>query len=188
MARHAQHAPSILVRCAARGDEDAWRLLVERFTPMLRGIARGFRLGGADADDLVQITWVRAFENIDRLQQPDAIAGWLAVTARRECLRILQRQTVEVLTEEAALPDLVEDRHPEVAAIEGERAGALRAAVRRLPRRQQQLLAAVLTMPDASYERLSRTLGMPIGSIGPTRLRSLDRLRSDHRLAEAVAS
>jgi RNA polymerase sigma factor (sigma-70 family) len=188
MAGHPHGAPGALVRRAARGDEDAWRALVKRFTPMLRGVARGFRLSPADVDDLVQITWARAFHHIGRLQQPDAIAGWLAATARRECLRMLQRQTVEALTDHAALPERVEDRHPEAVVLEGERVRALRSAVRRLPRRQQRLLAAVLTMPDASYERLSKTLGMPIGSIGPTRLRSLHRLRSDRRLAEAVGA
>jgi RNA polymerase sigma factor (sigma-70 family) len=188
MSCHAEHAVSALVRRAAGGDQDAWRHLVERFTPMLRGVARGFRLNAADADDLVQITWSRAFDRISQLQQPESIAGWLAVTARRECLRILQRQTVEVLSDDPSLPDLVEHRHPEAAVLEGERVTALRAAVRRLPRRQQRLLAAVLAMPDASYERLSRTLGMPVGSIGPTRIRGIDRLRSDRRLADVVAS
>jgi RNA polymerase sigma factor (sigma-70 family) len=188
MAGHAHAAPSALVRRATRGDEDAWRTLVERFTPLLRGVARGFRLDAADVDDLVQVTWARAFDSIGRLQQPEAIAGWLAVTARRECLRMLQRQTVEALTDHAALPEPVEHRHPEAVMLESERVRALRSAVRRLPRRQQRVLAAVLTMPDASYERLSKTLGMPVGSIGPTRLRGLHRLRSDRRLAEAVGA
>jgi RNA polymerase sigma factor (sigma-70 family) len=187
MADQPSGALTVLVRLAARGDEDAWRCLVVRFTPMLRGVARGFRLNPTDAEDLVQITWARAFHHIGRLQQPEAIAGWLAATARRECLRLLQRQTVEVLTDDA-LPEPVDDRHPETALIEGERVRALRSAVCRLPRRQQRLLAAVLTMPDASYERLSETLGMPVGSIGPTRLRGLHRLRSDRRLAEAVGA
>jgi hypothetical protein len=65
---------------------------------------------------------------------------------------------------------------------------ALRAAVQRLPGRQRELMDALITMPWHSYDDLSATLAMPIGSIGPTRVRSLERLRSDPDLVALVAS
>jgi RNA polymerase sigma factor (sigma-70 family) len=178
----------LVVERAADGDEDAWRQLVGRFTPMLRGVARGFRLSPADVDDAVQVTWSRAFTHIRRLHEPEAIGGWLAVTARRECLRLLQRHVHEILIEEATAVDETDHSHPEAAVLGAERLTALRAAVSRLPEHQRRLLAALLTMPGRSYEDVSAALGMPVGSIGPTRNRSLDRLRSDRRLVEVLAS
>jgi RNA polymerase sigma factor (sigma-70 family) len=177
-----------VVRRAAAGDEDAWRHLVGRFTPVLRGIARGFRLTPADADDAIQATWSRAFAHIDRLHDAEAIPGWLAVTARRECLRMLQRQVSEVLTDDAMRLDQADDSHPEAAVVRAERVTALRDAMMRLPEHQRRLLIAFIAMPGSSYQDLSAALGVPVGSIGPTRNRSLDRLRSDARLAEVLAS
>src|SRR3954447_289262 len=83
---------------AAAGDEGAWRDLVRRFDPMLRGIVRGYRLDAADAEDVVQTTWIRAYRNLDRLHEPAAIGGWLAITARREALRTFQRAVREFPT------------------------------------------------------------------------------------------
>ena len=89
-----------LAQDAAAGDEAAWRDLVGRFDPMLRGIVKGYRLDLADAEDVVQTTWIRAYRNLDRLNEPAAIGGWLAVTARREALRTLQRGVREFPTDE----------------------------------------------------------------------------------------
>src|SRR3954453_15190078 len=83
--------PAPLARGAAPGCEDPWRDLVRRFDPMLRGIVRGYRLDAADAEDVVQTTWIRAYRNLDRLNEPAAIGGWLPLAARREALRTLQR-------------------------------------------------------------------------------------------------
>src|SRR5215212_2094637 len=85
---------------AAAGCEDAWRDLVARFEPMLRGIVRGYRLDAADVEDVLQTTWIRAYRSLDRLNEPAAVGGWLAVTARREALRTLQRGVRELPVEE----------------------------------------------------------------------------------------
>jgi RNA polymerase sigma factor (sigma-70 family) len=171
---------------AAAGDEAAWRDLVRRFDPMLRGIVRGYRLDAADAEDVVQTTWIRAYRNLDRLNEPAAIGGWLAITARREALRTLQRAVREFPTAEPHA-DEPDGETPEHVAVERERRGALRAAVHRLPDRQRALLTAMLDTPGASYEELSARLEMPTGSIGPTRERALNSLRRDSCLAAVVA-
>ena len=176
-----------LTREAAAGGEDAWRALVALLDPMLHSIARGYRLSDADADDVVQITWGRALLHLDRLDDPGAVAGWLAVTARREALRTLQRGVREFPSEDPAGSVVADDDTPD-AAVERERRDALRAAVRRLPDRQRDLLTAMLDHRCGSYEELSSTLVMPIGSIGPTRERAFERLRSDGALARALAS
>ena len=93
-----------LVRRAADGDSRAWDELVVRFNPRLRAAARGFRLGAADVEDVVQTTWLAAFTHIHRIEKPEAIAGWLLVTARRAALRTLQRGMREVVTDELPAP------------------------------------------------------------------------------------
>jgi RNA polymerase sigma factor (sigma-70 family) len=172
---------------AAAGDENAWRDLVRRFDPMLRGIVKGYRLDAADAEDVVQTTWIRAYRNLDRLNEPAAIGGWLAITARREALRTFQRGTREFPTAEPHT-DEPDAETPEHVAVEKERRSALRQAVRRLPERQRTLLTAMLDAPGASYEELSNSLQMPTGSIGPTRERALNSLRRDSTLAAAVTA
>jgi len=160
-----------LVHAAAARDERAWEALYARFTPTIRAAARGFRLCPADVDDVVQQTWLAALRRIGALERPEAIGAWLLVTARRQALRTLQRGAREVLTDE--LPD---------HAV----AKAVRAAVRRLDGRKQLVLKALLRTPDASYLDLSERLSMPVGSIGPTRERALDRLRSDKSFSTTV--
>jgi len=165
-----------LVHAAAARDERAWEALYARFTPTIRAAARGFRLCPADVDDVVQQTWLAALRRIGALERPEAIGAWLLVTARRQALRTLQRGAREVLTDEL----------PESELIEGERRAAVRAAVRRLDGRKQLVLKALLRTPDASYLDLSERLSMPVGSIGPTRERALDRLRSDKSFSTTV--
>jgi RNA polymerase sigma factor (sigma-70 family) len=176
-----------LTREAAAGGEDAWRTLVALLDPMLHSIARGYRLCEADADDVVQVTWGRAILNLDRLDDPGAVAGWLAVTARREAMRTLQRGVRELPAAEPPEPD-VSAPSPDTATIERERRSALHTAIGRLCGRQRELLTLLAARPELSYEEVSRELDMPVGSIGPTRERAFERLRSDRGLASAVAA
>src|SRR3954463_15339014 len=177
-----------LTREAASGCEDAWRDLHGRFDPMLRGIVRGYRLDAADVEDVVQTTWIRAYRNLDRLNDPGAVGAWLAITARREALRTLQRGVRELPSEEPQPVDEAGGDAPEEIASQRERRSALRAAVRRLPGRQRDLLSEMLRRPCASYEEIADALQMPVGSIGPTRERALGRLRDDAALAGLIAS
>src|SRR4051794_1156544 len=176
------------VNAAAAGDELAWDALVHRFTPMLRRVARGFRLAPHDVDDVVQSCWLSLFGSLHTLREPAAIAGWLATAARRQSLRARQGVVREALCE---FP--LDDGHAgpeclESVVLEAERVGVLRDAMRRLPGRQRKLLEAMIDEPDRSYADVSRGLGMPIGSIGPTCERGINRLRQDDRLMKVVAS
>jgi RNA polymerase sigma factor (sigma-70 family) len=177
-----------IVDAAASGDQQAWDALVHRFTPSLRRVAGGYDLSPHDIHDVVQFCWLALFENVRGVREPDCVGAWLATTARRQALRLRVRETREVpteadLAERRAAPDCLE-----TAVVEAERGRALREAVQRLPHRQRALLEAFITAPDQSYAEVSRTLDMPVGSIGPTRERGLSRLRRDERLTSVVAS
>jgi RNA polymerase sigma factor (sigma-70 family) len=176
-----------LARAAVAGDQRAWDALVRRLDPLVRGVVRAYRLNAADAEDVVQTTWLHAFRNLPKLREPAAFPKWLAVTARREALRALQRGGREILLVE---PQPVREESPvtiEQQVIERECHDAVHAAVARLPQRQRSLLGAILRRPGVTYDELSDELGMPMGSIGPTRERALRRLRNDSALLLSVS-
>jgi RNA polymerase sigma factor (sigma-70 family) len=176
-----------VTRSAALGDERAWEHLVARFEPMLRSVLRAYRLNRHDTDDVLQTTWLRAFRHVSRLDDPGALGAWLAVTARREALRLLQRDVRERLVDGPAMLEAPDWTTGETLVIEHERRRAVRASVRRLRGRQRLLLRLLLERPGLTYEEISMVLGMPVGSIGPTRDRAFTRLRDDRRLAETVS-
>src|SRR5262245_23098980 len=80
---------SDLVARAKDGDRQAWDALIERYAPLIWSICRRHRLGRDDADDVGQSVWLRLVDQLDRVRDPAALPGWLATTARRECLRVL---------------------------------------------------------------------------------------------------
>jgi RNA polymerase sigma factor (sigma-70 family) len=176
---------AVLASGAAAGEERAWEALVGRFDPMLRRVARGFRLSLHDVDDAVQATWLRAVRHLDRLEDPAAVGAWLMTTARRESLRVLQRATREVPSDQAVLHDEEDLGSADDfdALTDDDRRAAVRAALTSLPPRDQALLEMLAGEPAPSYDDVATALGMPVGSIGPTRGRALDRLRRHPRLA-----
>jgi RNA polymerase sigma factor (sigma-70 family) len=184
-----EHDPALatLVVAAVGGDNRAWEALVTRFTPALRAAARGFKLSPADVDDVVQETWLAAVRYLDRLEKPGAIGAWLLVIARRESLRVLQRRTHEELTAEPPEPAEPGDDSPETLTIDADQRSLVCSALCRLPQRQRVLLQTLMSEPAARYTEIARRLEMPIGSIGPTRDRAIERLRRDRQLA-CVAS
>lgn len=164
-----------LVIRAREGDGAAWARLVERYTGLLWSIARSYGLGTGDAGDVVQTTWLRLVERIDQIEQPAAIGRWLVVTTRRESLHVARRASVSGdLLDEAALA-APGHTGPEEVAMARDRLDQVATALQTLPRRCQVLLRLCAVAP--SYAELAAALEMPIGSIGPTRARCLDRLR-----------
>jgi len=157
------------------GDPQAWDRLVGELTPMLRSIARRHRLTEADCADVVQTVWLRLAENLDVVRDGNRVAGWLATTARRESLRVSRRreQPVEawVFEAEDGAPS------PEQRLVDRDEAARVRSALRRLPARDQRLLGVLMRDPAPAYVDVAAELGIPIGSIGPTRARALARLR-----------
>ena len=170
-----------LVAAAVKGDDAAWAELVERFTPLVWGVARAHRLSSADAADVAQTVWLRLVEHLPRLREPAAVPGWLVTTTRHESLRVIRRSGREVPSDTTPLDERTPSSEPDPAAVV-ERASDVEevaAALDRLPLRCRTLLRALATWPDASYAEVSAALEMPVGSIGPTRGRCLDRLRAE---------
>jgi RNA polymerase sigma factor (sigma-70 family) len=168
-----------LVRCAAEGDRWSWERLVDQYARIIWAVTRDFRLTESDAADVAQVTWLRLYEHIDRLEYPARVGSWLAVTARRECLRhVAARKRIVLVHDDDDLHD-VAAHGPEVdeRLLAHERAQAVREALSDLPGQWQRMLQLLMADPPASYAEISSQLGLPIGSIGPTRGRCLERLR-----------
>ncbi len=171
--------PADLLRRAAAGDADAWAAIVARYTPVLRGRVRRYRLQDADAQDVIQVTWLRLAQHLDRIHTPEHLAGWLAAVANRECLRVLRDRARTVVVPDVGPGD--DDPGPEQVVVdEMERAelrAAVTAALTTLPARRRELLEALFADDGRSYARIAHDVGMPVGSIGPTRARVLAHLR-----------
>ena len=168
-----------LVRKAGGGAETAWERLVDQYSRLIWSITREFKLSESDAADVVQTTWLRLIEHINRLHHPERVGSWLAATARNECLRNLAlRKKIVLALEDGDFEDL-DESGPGVdeALLAAEQADVVRDAVAHLPARWQRLMQLLMADPPISYSEISDELGLPIGSIGPTRGRCLARLR-----------
>jgi RNA polymerase sigma factor (sigma-70 family) len=166
-----------LIERASGGDQEAWRALVERFASMVWAVARSYRLDHADAADVCQTAWLRLAENLGSLRDPARLPGWLATTARRESLRVLAGRRREAPGDVPDGPDADHTSVPEAFVLTEDRDSRLWQAFSELPERCQQLLRVLATAPDLSYVEVGSALGIPVGSIGPTRGRCLQALR-----------
>lgn len=164
------------------GDEQAWRHIVTQHTPYLASIGRAYRLCSDEIDDAMQETWLCALNNMSGLRDTARLRPWLATIMRRRCadavdrIRAARELSAGDVGEVAA--ELLRDERVDVEheVVSAERASTLRRALRLLPVRERELLNE-LAADDPSYEEITRRLSMPAGSVGPTRMRALRRLR-----------
>jgi RNA polymerase sigma factor (sigma-70 family) len=169
---------SQLLAAARQGDAGAWNALVEQFAGLVWHVIRGFRLSNAAGEDVYQTTWLRLAEHLDRIRQPESLGGWLARTARNECLRAVKLGGREDLRDTLEL-DFVDRAGPVDRSLDSEATSEiLWKAFATLSQGCQQLLRLLIAEPPLTYERISELLGMSIGSIGPTRARCLAKLRA----------
>jgi RNA polymerase sigma factor (sigma-70 family) len=167
------------MRSAANGDQRGWDALVDEFGAMIRGVARSHRLSDADAADVTQTTWLALVEHVNRINDPARVAGWLATTARRESVRVVGDGRRRVPFGDDVPERESTDLRPGEALIRTERDRALWRGFAQLPSSDQELLKLTIADPRPAYEEISVALGMPVGSIGPTRQRALNRLRRE---------
>jgi RNA polymerase sigma factor (sigma-70 family) len=177
-----------LVTRARTGDKQAWDTLVELYAPLIWSICRRHQLG-ADAADISQSVWLRLAGQLGKIRDPAALPGWLATTTRRECLRLLAAARRPLaggtVVDAEAAPD-EQGRTAEEELLAAERHAALRQAFRDLPPGDQQLVLLLIEDPPVPYAEISARLGIPIGSIGPTRRRCLDKLRRHPAIAALI--
>jgi RNA polymerase sigma factor (sigma-70 family) len=180
-----------LVMRARKGDSDAWDALVERFAPLIWSICRRYRLEHADAHDVGQYVWLQLVDQFEAVHDPAALAGWLATTTRRECFRVLRaarrQQDLGHVLDVETIPD-EQTGMAEHEVLLAERHAAVREAFDRLPAPCRRLVAMLMEDPPVPYTEISARLGIPVGSIGPTRRRCLDKLRRDPAIAALMST
>jgi RNA polymerase sigma factor (sigma-70 family) len=167
-----------LLRRISDGDPVAWEEILHRYGTLVSTTVRSFRLQEADALDAIQMTWLRLAENAHRVQFPERLGGWLATTARRECLHIL-RQTKRGPHLTDVAPETVSDPSagPEQRAINTHTTRTMCKFIDELSPRRRTLIRMLFTDNPRSYATIARITEIPLGGIGPTRARTLRQLR-----------
>jgi RNA polymerase sigma factor (sigma-70 family) len=160
------------------GDEDGLNDLVRLLSPVLWQVVRATGLDRERAEDVVQTTWVALVDHAESITSPHGIAAWLCTSARREAWRAGRQASRERPVDDQVLSSgLPHAESPEHQVLLDDEAALLRECLDRLPERCQKLLRIVAAGPRPNYNDVASTLGMPVGSIGPTRGRCLDKLR-----------
>jgi RNA polymerase sigma factor (sigma-70 family) len=180
----------VLIAEATSGNQAAWNAIVDRYAALVWSICLRFRMSEADAADVVQTVWLRTVERLSTLREPAALPGWLATTTRRECLKAVGAvRGAQPLGELAGTLSADEETTaPDAELLAAERRAMVREAFAQLPVHCQRLLALLVSDESASYAEISARLGMPVGSIGPTRSRCLDKLRACPAVARWTTS
>ncbi|MGW4944945.1 RNA polymerase sigma factor [Actinoplanes sp. NPDC004185] len=168
-----------IIDAAQSGATGAADRFVHEFERLVWWTVRSFRLPESDAEDVVQNTWLRAFEHLGEVRDPERVSSWLVTIARRECLKLMRSGKREVpgLEQQAEQRD-ERSPHPEKAAVDARMNDLLWQHVNSLPDSSRALVVALSSNDAPAYADLARCQGIPIGSIGPTRMRSLRKLRT----------
>lgn len=166
----------VLLDACRRGDRDAWAELFDRYHRLVRSIAISYGLRNDDVDEVVQIVFTIVVQQLDRFQPETRLAAWLSSVTRRHVWRVLERRRRELAVADADVWSSHRDVD-EAADREADR-DWLRSGLATLPASCRRLLEALYLRGERSYAEVADELGIPIGSIGPTRARCLERLRT----------
>jgi RNA polymerase sigma factor (sigma-70 family) len=175
-----------LVRACRQGEAAAWELLINRYQRLIYTIPRRSGLDEEQAADVFQLTFTRLLEHLDRIEQPGRIRAWLVTTARRETWRLMRQQSVGLEYPDSGEPpdELDQDDRRDDALLPDEEIERLeeqhliRTAIAALDERARQLLTLLFYGPaPPPYAEVAAALGIPEGSLGPTRARCLQKLR-----------
>lgn len=169
------------------GDQTALEELVRLLSPTLWQVVRATGLDRASAEDVVQNTWLALVDHAPSISNPMAVAGWLCTTARREAWRVSKGIKRELATDDDTLGwSLPAANGPEDGVVLRDDQDRLRRCLSRISERCQVLLRMLAAGPRPEYAEVSEALDMPVGSIGPTRARCLEKLRVE-LVAEGAA-
>ena len=179
-----------LIKAAIAGDQQAWAALVVKYLPLVYSITKRYRLTPTDAQDVSQTLWLRLLEHLGEVRDPMALPGWISVTTKNETLRLLKARNRSVEVDPLTNPILergAEGQTSDEQLLRSERRQVVRDALDELTPKQRALLLLLAADPPLGYQEISRLLDIPVGSIGPTRARYLDRLRATTAMTEFFA-
>lgn len=177
----------LMARCRL-GEQAAWSALVRRFQRLIYTVPRRAGLSAEQAADVFQVCFARLYEHLDRIADASRVRAWLVTTAKRECLRLIEEARRYAVPAGAPSDDAdaadplahIADPGPlqdeQLSALQ--QAHRLRLAVDRLDAPSRQFVELLFFQDEPlPYADIARRLGIPEGSIGPTRARCLAKLR-----------
>jgi RNA polymerase sigma factor (sigma-70 family) len=173
-----------LVRRAQSGDDDALVELIHAYRPFVAATAHQYLVDSHDVDDAIQEVWIALVNDIDRIQSPDRVIGWLRRVTINAALRTRKRAAGRGL--DSALGGIASESAEETGLaniMRDETRRSVENALGRLRGSDRELLTMIAATDHPDYRSISEKTGRPVGSIGPTRQRALARLRSDPELA-----
>lgn len=174
---HDLEATAALLEAVQGGAPGAWERFVERYERLVWSVPRRMGFDEADCADVAQATWVLVWRHVKHVRSARGLASWLITTCAREAARHGKRsdrrtEIEELANEHKAEPDPI--LPPEVAS-RLEEIQLVRDAIANLDQRCSELLT-LTDLEDQPYAKAAKLLGMPIGSVGPTRIRCLAKL------------
>jgi RNA polymerase sigma factor (sigma-70 family) len=157
-----------------RGDADAWRELLDRYERLVFSVPLNYGLSRQDAADVCQVTFTILLQSLDTIRLEERLGSWLATVARRQTWRLMDRSRHEIATETPPEPGTGDNPSDVLEELLW-----LYEGLRKLDRRCRDLLVALyFDSSEPTYADVASRLGRPLGSIGPTRARCLERLRA----------
>ena len=168
-----------LVSLCLKGDSQAWESLIVRYRRLIYSIPVRFSFSAADCADVFQAVCLRLIEHLRELKDDTKVSAWLITTTTRHCIQVRAQKYRETSTDE----DFDEPTDPgenlEEIRIQTQEQQAVRDAVELLPDRCRQLIEMLyFDTKNPSYDAIAQTMQMPVPSVGPTRARCLEKLRT----------
>ncbi len=160
------------------GDRRRLGDLVDLLTPILWRVARNHCARREDAEEAVQNTWLRLVDHTGDIADPQAVLAWLLVTVRREAWHVAGRDRHTALGPDVGADEVAPGPGPEALALLSERQRLLWGHVQNLPPHCQHLISVIAHAARPDYATIAENLGIPVGSIGPTRGRCLAKLKA----------
>lgn len=177
----AYDAADLVQRCL-NGQQNAWDQLVEAYGKLVYAVPTRLGLQQQDAEEVFQAVFLRLFERLPRLRSHDhrSLTAWLTITSRRETWRLIRRKGLDRERCETDGAQGCERTEPDPleVAMASEQVTLLQRALQLLKPTERRLIKALYLQEGANdYSSIARRLGMPLGSVSPTRGRALTKLR-----------
>jgi RNA polymerase sigma factor (sigma-70 family) len=173
--------PELVAQCLS-GDAQAWEALIFRYRRLIYSIPVKFNFIPADASDVFQAVCVKLIEHLHELKDETKVSAWLITTTTRQCIHVRAQRMRETSTDEDFDEPAASEVNVEDIQIQTQEQQNIRDAVRKLPDRCRRLLEFLyFETTSPSYEEIGRQMNMPVASIGPTRARCLEKLRTVFR-------
>lgn len=182
MTNYTECTDEALIAACREGSEAAWRVLVGRYERLVYTVPLRYGFGRSESDDVFQVVWMTLLKHLDNLEQPDRLSAWLVTTAKRECWQRRRgasyNRSITMAPETIPEEDWEYENAVEETLSRFERRLELDQLLQQIDERCRLLLYYLyFDAGSPSYEEIGRILDMPVGAIGPTRARCLDKLR-----------